>query len=158
MNRMPMTPEGHAALQAELKRHLEVLRPKIVKDIEEARAHGDLSENSEYDDAKHRQGICEAKIADFRGQLALADVVDIKDVQPSDRVVFGTTVVLEDLDTEETITYRIVGLSQADVLNGMISYSSPIGRALIGKCIDDEVTVVTPGGRRLLAITDVKYQ
>ncbi|NOY27345.1 MAG: transcription elongation factor GreA [Oligoflexia bacterium] len=158
MDRVPMTPEGHRALQAELKHHLEVLRPKIVKDIEEARAHGDISENSEYEDAKHRQGLCEARVGDLKGQLARADIINIEDMEPSDRVVFGATVQLEDLDTEETVSYRIVGVDQADVAKGMISFSSPIGRALIGKRVDDEVLVITPGGRRSFAVTDVQYK
>lgn len=158
MDRVPMTPEGHKALQEELKHHLEILRPKIVKDIEEARAHGDISENSEYEDAKHRQGLCEARIGDLKGKLARAEVIHIEEMEPSTRVVFGTTVELEDLDTEEAVSYRIVGVDQADVGKGMISFSSPIGRALIGRSVDDEVVVETPRGRRAFVVTDVHYK
>jgi len=156
--RVPMTPAGHAALTAELKRHLEVLRPKIVRDIEEARAHGDLSENSEYDDAKHRQGLCEGRIAEIKSKLGRAEVIRVEDIPPSERVVFGTTVQLEDLDSEEKVSYRIVGVDEADVGQGKISFSSPIGKALIGRNIDDEVRVETPRGRRAFVITHVDYK
>ncbi len=158
MDRVPMTPEGHVALQAELKRHLEVLRPQIVKDIEEARAHGDISENSEYEDAKHRQALCEGRIAELKGKLARAEIIRMEELEPSDRVVFGTTVELEDQETEETVTYRIVGVDEADVSRGMISFSSPIGRALIGRSVDEEVRVVTPGGTRSFVVVDVHYR
>ncbi|RME26620.1 MAG: transcription elongation factor GreA [Deltaproteobacteria bacterium] len=158
MDRVPMTPEGHRALEAELKRHLEELRPQIVKDIEEARAHGDISENSEYEDAKHRQALCEGRIAELKGKLARAEIIRMEDLEPSDRVVFGTTVELEDQETEETVRYRIVGVDEADVSRGMISFSSPIGRALIGRSVGDEVQVRTPGGLRSFIIVDVHYQ
>lgn len=157
MDRVPMTPEGHRALEAELKRHLEELRPQIVKDIEEARAHGDISENSEYEDAKHRQALCEGRIAELKGKLARAEIIRMEDLEPSDRVVFGTTVELEDQETEETVRYRIVGVDEADVSRGMISFSSPIGRALIGRSVGDEVQVRTPGGLRSFIIVDVHY-
>ncbi|MCK6505995.1 transcription elongation factor GreA [Myxococcota bacterium] len=158
MDRVPMTPEGHAALQAELKHHLEVLRPKIVKDIEEARAHGDISENSEYEDAKHRQALCEGRIGELKGKLARAEVIRVSEMQPSPRVVFGTTVVLEDQDSDEVVTYRIVGVDEADVGQGKISFNSPIGRALIGRNVDDEVMAETPRGRRTFVITNVHYK
>ena len=157
MDRVPMTPEGHAALQAELKHHLEVLRPKIVKDIEEARAHGDISENSEYEDAKHRQALCEGRIGELKGKLARAEIIRVSEMKPSTRVVFGTTVVLEDQDSDETVKYRIVGVDEADVNQGKISHSSPIGRALIGRSVDDEVSVETPRGKRSFVITNVLY-
>lgn len=158
MDRVPMTPEGHAALQAELKHHLEVLRPKIVRDIEEARAHGDISENSEYEDAKHRQGLCEGRIGEIKGKLARAEVIRVSEMEPSGRVVFGTTVMLEDQDSDEAVTYRIVGVDEADVGQGKISFSSPIGRALIGRSVDDQVTAETPRGRRTFVITNVSYK
>ncbi|MCB9778365.1 MAG: transcription elongation factor GreA [Alphaproteobacteria bacterium] len=157
MDRTPMTPEGHAALQAELKHHLEVLRPQIVRDIEEARAHGDISENSEYEDAKHRQGLCEGRIAELKGKLASAEVISIDDLEASDKVVFGVTVEMEDQETDEHVRYRIVGTDEADVAGGKISFSSPIGKALIGRRVDDEVVVQTPGGKRTFVITDVIY-
>lgn len=144
-------------MQAELAHLKEVARPKIVKDLEEARAHGDISENSEYEDAKHRQALCEGRIAELTGQLAAIEIIDIAKLPRSDRVVFGAMVELEDQETEETVTYRIVGLYEADVRSGLISVSSPIGKALIGKRKDDEVTVHTPRGVRRFVINDVRY-
>jgi transcription elongation factor GreA len=113
--RVPMTPVGHQKLTAEIKHVREVLRPQVVRDIEEARAHGDISENSEYDDAKERQAHIEGRIREIEARLALAEVIDITKVPPSDRVIFGTTIELEDQDTGDTITYRIVGTEEAEV-------------------------------------------
>jgi transcription elongation factor GreA len=157
-DRHPMTPQGYKRLQEELRHHKEVLRPKIVRDIEEARAHGDISENSEYEDAKHRQGLCEARIREVETKLALAEVIEVKSLPPSDRVVFGVTVVLEDLESEEEVRYRIVGVDEADVRAGLISIQSPIARALVGKSIGDESVVQVPGGTRRFAITAVEYE
>ena len=157
-DRVPMTPAGHAALTIDLKHQLETVRPQIVRDIEEARAHGDISENAEYEDAKHRQSLCEGRIADLKGKLARAEIIRVEEMKPSERVVFGTRVFLEDLDSDEQVSYRIVGVDEADVSKGMISFSSPIGRALIGRSIDDEVAVETPRGRRAFVITHVDYQ
>lgn len=158
MDRVPMTPEGHAALQAELKHILEVLRPSIVRDIEEARAHGDISENSEYEDAKHRQSLCEGRLAELKAKLARAEVIRAEDVGESDRIVFGARVVLEDLDSEERFTYQIVGVDESDVSQGKISYSSPLGKALIGRSVDDEIKVDTPRGRRTVVVVSVEYR
>lgn len=158
MDRVLMTPEGHAALHAELKHHLEVLRPQIVRDIEEARAHGDISENSEYEDAKHRQSLCEGRIHELKARLARAEIIRIEELEPSDKVVFGVLVELEDQESDEIVRYRIVGVDEADVNAGKISYNSPIGRALIGKSVEDEVAVETPGGRRSFVIVDVVYE
>jgi transcription elongation factor GreA len=158
MQRHPMTPEGHKKLSETLKHLKEVVRPQIVKDIEEARAHGDLSENSEYEDAKERQSLTEGRIRDMESKLAASEVIDIAKIEPSDRVVFGTTVVVEDLETEEESKYRIVGEDESDVKAGLISVLSPIARALIGREIDDEVTVRAPGGDRKMVITDVRYE
>jgi len=157
MQRHPMTPEGHQKLKVTLKHLKEVVRPQIVKDIEEARAHGDLSENSEYEDAKERQSLTEGRVRDLESKLAAAEVIDITKLEASDRVVFGTTVCLEDSETEEERKYRIVGEDESDVKEGLISVLSPIARALIGREIDDEITVRAPGGDRKFIITDVLY-
>ena len=158
MQRHPMTPEGHKKLSETLKHLKEVVRPQIVKDIEEARAHGDLSENSEYEDANERQSLTEGRIRDMESKLAASEIIDVTKMEPSDRVVFGTTVVVEDLETEEESQYRIVGENESDVKSGLISVLSPIARALIGREIDDEVTVRAPGGDRKMVITDVLYK
>ena len=158
MQRHPMTPEGHKKLSETLKYLKEVVRPQIVRDIEEARAHGDLSENSEYEDAKERQSLTEGRIRDMESKLAASEVIDVTKMQPSERVVFGTTVMVEDVETEEESRYRIVGEDESDVKSGLISVLSPIARALIGQEIDDEVTVRAPGGDRKLVITDVLYE
>lgn len=157
MQRYPMTPTGHALLTAELKRQKEEVRPRIVLDIEEARAHGDISENSEYEDAKHRQSLCEGRIRDLEAKLAAAEVIDVTRLDPSERVIFGVTVELEDLETEEELRYQIVGEDYADVKEGRISVMSPLGRALIGKEVDDEVSVDTPRGVRRFYISAVHY-
>jgi len=157
MQRHPMTPEGHKKLTATLKHLKEVVRPQIVKDIEEARAHGDLSENSEYEDAKERQSLTEGRVRDIEAKLAASEIIDVTKLEASERVVFGTTVRLEDLETEEERTYRIVGEDESDVKQGLISVLSPIARAMIGREIDDEVTVRAPGGDRKFIITDVLY-
>ena len=158
MQRHPMTPEGHKKLSETLKYLKEVVRPQIVKDIEEARAHGDLSENSEYEDAKERQSLTEGRVRDMEAKLAASEVIDVTKMEPSDRVVFGTTVLVEDLDTEEESRYRIVGEDESDVKAGLISVLSPIARALIGREVDDEVIVRAPGGDRKMVITDVLYE
>ncbi len=157
MQRYPMTPTGHALLVAELKRLKEVVRPQIVLDIEEARAHGDISENSEYEDAKHRQSLCEGRTRELGSKIAAAEIIDVTQIEPSDRVIFGVTVEMEDLDTEDELRYQIVGEDYADVKEGRISVKSPIGRALIGKEVDDEITVHTPRGVRKFVITEVHY-
>ena len=157
MQRHPMTPEGHKKLSATLKHLKEVVRPQIVKDIEEARAHGDLSENSEYEDAKERQSLTEGRVRDLESKLAASEIIDVTKLEVSDRVVFGTTVCLEDLETEEECRYRIVGEDESDVKEGLISVVSPIARALIGREVDEEVTVRAPGGVRRFLITEVLY-
>ena len=157
MQRHPMTPEGHARLKVELKLSKSVLRPQIVKDIEEARAHGDISENAEFEDAKHRQSLLEGRIAKLESDLALAEVIDISQVPPTDRVVFGTRVELLDVDADEELTYRIVGTEEVDIKAGLISFSSPIGRALIGRSNGDDVDVQTPRGVRTFEILEVHY-
>ena len=143
-------------MRAELKQLIEVERGACVKAIEIARAHGDLSENSEYDDAKHRQGLCEAKIRDLKGRTALAQVIEPTSLS-GDRVMFGATVTLEDVDTEEELRYQLVGSYEADLKLNRISVESPIGRALLGKELDDEVKINKPKGKRTVTILKVEY-
>jgi len=158
MSRNPVTPEGHAKIVSELHHLKSVVRLQIVKDIEEARAHGDLSENSEYDDAKERQSLCEERIKRLDAAVASAEVIDVKKLPVSDRVVFGTTVDIENAGSGNQRTWRIVGEFEADVENGRISFKSPIGRALIGKSEGDEAVVATPGGRQTWEILKVRYE
>jgi transcription elongation factor GreA len=153
-----MTPEGRVQLEAELKHLKEVVRMQVVRDIEEARAHGDISENAEYDAAKDRQGHVEGRIIELESKVAAAEVIDVTKLPRNGRVVFGVTVELEDQDSGETLTYRIVGQDEADVRAGRISITSPIARALVGKSEGDEVKVDVPGGRRYLAINQVRYE
>ena len=143
-------------MRAELRQLIEVERPAIVRSIEIARAHGDLSENSEYDDAKHRQGLAEAKMKDLKGRLALAEVIDPTTLS-GDRVMFGATVTLEDVETDEELRYQLVGTYEADLKVNRISVESPIGRALLGKELDDEVTIAVPKGKRVVSILKVEY-
>jgi transcription elongation factor GreA len=157
MNRHPLTPEGYAKLNEELRYHKEVLRPKIVRDIEEARAHGDISENSEYEDAKERQAHCEGRIVFLEGVLAAAEVIDVTKLPKNGRVVFGVTVVLEDAESGETRRFRIVGETESDVDGGKISFRSPMGGAIIGREVGDEVVVPTPAGPRRWEIVEVLY-
>ena len=158
MQRVPMTPEGHAQLQKELKYLKEVKRHQIVADIEEAIAHGDLSENSEYEDAKERQAHCEGRIMELEGKLAACEIIDVSKLQHDGRVIFGVTVVLEEDDADEEARYKIVGEDEADPRRGSVSVTSPIARALIGKECDDEVEFRAPGGMRRYVITDVLYE
>ena len=158
MERSPMTPEGKARLEKEVKHYLEVLRPQIVLEIEEARAHGDLSENAEYDGAKEKQALGEARLRLIQSRLAAAEVIDVTKLEPSDRVIFGTTVQIGDVDTGDEQTWRIVGMDEADARNGTISFNSPIARALLGREVGDVVTVSTPKGRRDIEILDVQYK
>lgn len=144
-------------MKAALRKLIEVDRPENVRAIEEARAHGDLSENAEYDYAKDQQGMIDAKIRDLEGRLALAEVIDPSALE-GDRVMFGATVSLEDVDTDEELTYQIVGTFEADIKQGKISVESPIGRALMGKEADDEVVINVPKGRRTVVVTDVEYK
>ena len=158
MQRNPITPAGHARLSAELKHAKSVERPHIVQQIEEARAHGDLKENAEYHSAKDKQGMIEARIKWHEHILATAEVIDITQMPQTGQVIFGTTVTLLDLDTDEEVTYQIVSDYESDAKQGRISYASPIGRAIIGKREGDEVVVVTPKGTRTLEISEVEYK
>ena len=158
MQRNPITPAGYARLSAELKHAKSVERPYIVLQIEEARAHGDLKENAEYHSAKDKQGMIEARIKWHEHILATAEVIDITEMPQTGQVIFGTTVTLLDLDTDDEVTYQIVSDYESDAKQGRISYSSPIGRAIIGKREGDEVVVVTPKGTRTLEISEVEYK
>jgi transcription elongation factor GreA len=157
MQRIPMTPRGYEIVVAELRRHKEVLRPENVKAIEEARAHGDISENAEFDAAKERQAQLEGRIIELEHRVAAAEVIDVTKIPASDRVIFGTTVRLLDIDTEEELTYRIVSEEEADARDGLITPTSPIGGSLLGRSAGDEVRVKTPRGMREFEILEVEY-
>ncbi len=153
---VPMTPEGYQRLQEELKYLIRVERPKVVQDIAEARSHGDLSENAEYEAAKERQGFIEGRIAEINGKMARAQVINTNNLN-SDKVVFGATVTLFDVESEVESTYRIVGEDEADIKAGMISIISPVAKALIGHREGDEVHIKVPSGTRIYEIVDIQY-
>jgi transcription elongation factor GreA len=153
----PLTKESYEALQEELKRLIREERPKVIQDIAEARAHGDLSENAEYDAAKNRQGFIEGRIQEINGKLARAHVVDLTGMKP-DKIVFGSYVTLYDTATEEEVCYRIVGEDEADIKLGKISCTSPVGKALIGHKLDDTVKVTVPSGTKEYEIIEIKYE
>ncbi len=154
VEKMPMLQEGYEKLTADLRR-LKAERPHIVDAIEEARAHGDLSENAEYHAAKERQGQVEASLADIEDKLSRAQIIDPTELS-GDKVVFGATVTLLDED-DKPITYQIVGQTEADAKTGRISYNSPLGRALIGRKVDDEVEVTVPSGDRWYVVSKVAF-
>lgn len=156
MTRYPVTPEGYSALLAELSHYREVVRPRVVRDIEEARAHGDISENSEYEDAKERQAHCEGRIQELESTVALAEVIDVTKLPKTDRVVFGATVVIENR-AGDSRKWRIVGENEADVERGKISYKSPLGKALIGRREGEEAVVPAPSGNQTWEIVEVSY-
>lgn len=157
VEKVPMTVEGYAALEAELQRLRSVERPRIIQAIAEARSHGDLSENAEYHAAKEAQGMNEAKVAEIEDKLSRADVIDIS-LLSGDTVKFGATVKVVDEDTDEEASYKIVGEYEADVRDGKVSITSPIARALIGKEVGDSVEVITPKGSRSYEILSVEYK
>jgi transcription elongation factor GreA len=157
MARIPMTIEGAERLKTELKRLKTVERPAVMHALAEARSHGDISENADYDAAKERQGFLEARIRDIEHKLANAHVIDPQAIHGEGRVVFGATVELEDNDGGERVSYQIVGDDEADIKQGKISVSSPIARALIGKSEGDIAEVVAPGGTRVYEILGVRY-
>jgi transcription elongation factor GreA len=150
-----MTPKGAQKLKDELS-HLKEERPKISRDIGVAREHGDLKENAEYHAAKERQGMIEARIKDIEDKLSRSEVIDPAKLGGS-KVSFGATVVLSNLDTEEEVTYQIVGAEESNVAEGLISISAPLARALIGRQIGDEAKVTLPGGVRRYEVVDVKF-
>ncbi len=155
VEKLPMLAEGHAQLATTLRRLKEIERPEVVEAIEVARAHGDLSENAEYHAAKERQGQIEAQVIDLEDRLARAMIIDPRELS-GDRVVFGATVHLIDED-DKKIVYQIVGQTEADARVGRISYSSPLGRALIGRRIGEEVEVTTPSGDRYYDIESIEF-
>lgn len=160
MDKTPLTQTGANALRDELKRLKREERPRIVAAIEEARAHGDLKENAEYHAAKEEQGFAESRIAEIEGKLATAQIIDVAKVgaQANGRVVFGATLDLADEDSGDEFTYQIVGEDEADIKRGLLSFASPIARALIGKTEGDVVDIVVPSGQRTLEIVAVRYQ
>jgi transcription elongation factor GreA len=154
----PMTLQGAEAIRKELQRLKLEERPRIIKAIAVARAHGDLKENGEYHAAREEQSFTEGRIMDLEAKLSNAKVIDISQLPNTGKVVFGSFVSLHNLETTQDVTYQIVGEDEADIKLGKISYSSPIGKALIGKTLDDTVTVNTPGGTVEYEIVGVEYQ
>ena len=157
MSQIPMTVQGAEALRVELHELKSVKRPAIIQAIAEARAHGDLKENAEYHAAREQQGFCEGRIQDIEGKLSNAQIIDISKMPNNGKVIFGATVSILNLDTDEEVTYRIVGDDEADIKNNLISVNSPIARGLIGKTTDDVVNITTPKGVVEFEIPAVKY-
>ena len=150
MQRIPISRLGYERLRAELERLKTVESPLVVQEIAIARGHGDLSENAEYDAAKERQGLIEARISELDGKMSLFDVIDMENIK-GDKVTFGATVVLENIETDEIKKYRVLGPDEADITKGEISVLSPLSRAMIGKKEGDDILVVAPGG-------DIEYE
>ena len=157
MQQIPMTVRGAELLRKELEYLKNERRPEIIKAIAEAREHGDLKENAEYHAAREQQGFCEGRIQEIEGKLANCKIIDITKIPNNGKVIFGATVVLVNTDTEDEVTYRIVGDDEADIKNGLISVNSPIARGLVGKEVDDVVNITTPGGVVEFEIIDVEY-
>jgi transcription elongation factor GreA len=156
MDKYPMTLEGKKKLEVELKELRTVKRPANVKAIEEARAHGDLSENAEYHAAKEQQSLIAGRIEYLEDRISRAEIIDVSKLS-GHKVLFGARVTMENVDTGEETTYRIVGDDEADIDRGSVSISSPIARALIGREVGDEVTIRTPGGSRVVEIIEVEF-
>ncbi len=157
MNKVPMTVRGHELLQEELKRLKSVDRPTVIRAIAEARAHGDLKENAEYHAAKEQQGFIEGRIKECEGKLSNFQVIDVTGIDAKGRIVFGSTVELLDDATGKEIVYKIVGEDEADIKQGLVSYTSPIARALIGKNEGDEIVFSAPGGEKHYEVITVSY-
>jgi transcription elongation factor GreA len=157
MTRVPITARGAEALRNELRRLKSEDRPNVIKAIAEARAHGDLSENAEYHAAREQQGFIEGRIAEIEGKLGNAEIIDITQMPQTGKVIFGSTVDLEDEDSGAKLSYQIVGEDEADIKASRISVGSPIARALVGKVEGDVVEVAAPGGRRSYEIVGVRY-
>ncbi|MES9968471.1 MAG: transcription elongation factor GreA [Candidatus Thiodiazotropha sp.] len=158
MSKVPLTAKGAAKLQEELKQLKTIERPKVIKAIAEAREHGDLKENAEYHAAREQQSFIEGRIKDIEGKLSHAQIIDVTKLDAGGKVVFGATVVVLELDNDEEFTYQIVGDDEADIKHGLVSISSPIARALIGKQEGDDVFLETPGGPREFEILEVRYE
>lgn len=158
MASIPMTVEGEIALRSELEHLKKNERPRIIQAIAEARAHGDLKENAEYHAAREQQGFVEGRIQEIEAKLSQVQVIDITTIPKSGRVVFGATVTIINVATDETLTYRIVGDDEADVKVGKVSYQSPVARGLIGKQVDDVAIVKTPSGEVEYEIVNIEYK
>lgn len=156
MNKIPMTANGYDNLQKELKKLLNEDRPNVIEAIAEARSHGDLSENAEYQYAKEQQSLIEGKIADLESAVSRAEVIDVKSLEGDD-IKFGATVEIEDDDTGESVTYQIVGEYESDIKNNKLSVNSPLAKGLINKAIDDVVEINSPKGQKTYTIKSVKY-
>ena len=154
MERIPVTKEGYATLKKELEKLKRVERPENIKAIEEARAHGDLSENAEFAAAKERQGFIEGRISELQYKLANADIIE-PDNLSKDKAVFGSKVLLENIETGEDVKYQLVGSEECDIEKGRISVSSPLGRAIVGKKPGDELTIQVPGGKRVYELVEI---
>ncbi|HEY6380508.1 MAG TPA: transcription elongation factor GreA [Pseudolabrys sp.] len=157
MEKIPMTAEGYAALESELKHCQQVERPRIIQQITDARTHGDLSENAEYHAAKEAQSINEGRIAELEDKLARADIIDVSKLS-GDMITFGATVTLIDEDTDEKKVWQIVGEPEADAKKGKISITSPLAKALIGKTKGTSVEVNTPGGAKAYAVKKIEWR
>ncbi|PIE67275.1 MAG: transcription elongation factor GreA [Deltaproteobacteria bacterium] len=154
MERIPMTREGYQALKKELEHLKSVERPQVIRAIEEARSHGDLSENAEYDAAKERQGFIEGRVSELGYKLGNAEIIDVDNL-PKDRAVFACTVVLENIDTGEDVEYQLVGPEESDIEKGRISVISPLGKAIIGKKPGEEIVLNAPGGKRVYELVEI---
>jgi transcription elongation factor GreA len=154
LERVPVTKEGYAALKEELEMLKRVDRPQNIRAIEEARAHGDLSENAEYAAAKDRQGFIEGRIGELEFKVANAEIIETRKL-PKDRVVFGSKVLLENIDTGEDVEYQLVGPDESDIEKGRISISSPLGKAILGKKPGDELAFEVPGGKRFYELVEI---
>jgi len=158
VNKEPMTVRGHELLQKELKKLKGTDRPTVIRAIAEAREHGDLKENAEYHAAKEQQGFIEGRIKELEGKLSHVQVIDVTEVNAGGKVIFGSTIKLLDEDTEKEITYRIVGQDEANIKTGLISYTSPIARALIGKVEGDAVEFNAPDGEKFYEVIAISYE
>ncbi len=158
MNKVPMTLRGHDLLQAERKKLKSVDRPQVIKAIAEARAHGDLKENAEYHAAKDQQGFIEGRIKELEGKLSNVQVIDVTEIDAGGKIIFGATVTLLDEDAEKETTYKIVGEDEADIKTGLVSFTSPIARALIGKHEEDVVEFKAPDGEKSYEVLAVRYE
>ena len=156
MNKIPMTASGYQTLQNDLKKLINTDRPNIIAAIAEARSHGDLSENAEYQYAKEQQSLIEGKIADLESAVSRAEVIDVKSLEGNE-IKFGATVVIEDDDNGDIVTYQIVGEYESDIKNNKLSVSSPLARGLINKSVDDIVEINSPKGQKSYTIKSVKY-
>ena len=157
MDKRPITISGLEKIKIELNERKNITRPKIVQAIAEARSHGDLKENAEYHAAKEEQGLNEKKIQELETAIAIADVIDVTKLEKSNKVIFGSTISVKDLETDKESKFQIVGKDEADVKNGLVFYQSPMGRGFIGKDKGEFVEIKTPSGDKSFEIIDVKY-